>query len=80
MKVNDIIVLENDERYTLLEKTTKDEKNYFLAAGIDEQENIDHTNLVLLEVFTEEDGDYVELVDDPELITQLAGKIIDANK
>jgi len=80
MKVNDIIVLENDVRYTLLDEVAKDDSKYFLAAGIDIDENINHKDIVILEVFREDDGDYVEIVDDKELLAELSQRIVDANK
>ena len=42
MKVNDIIVLENNERFTLLQETLDAGSRYFLAAGIDENENVSY--------------------------------------
>lgn len=80
MTVNDIIVLENDERYTLLEETIKDGEKYFLAASIDDDENIDSNKLVLLKLDQAEDGDYVEIVNDEKLIIELSKKITDAKK
>lgn len=78
MKVNDIIVLENEERFTLLQETTLEGSRYFLAAGIDEQENIDSKKLALLKLIEEPDGAYVELVKNQELMTKLTKQIKDA--
>ena len=80
MKVNDIIVLENEERFTLLQETMLDNFRYFLAAGIDEQENIDSKKLVLLKLVEHPDGAYVEIVKNQELMTKLTQNIKDAMK
>lgn len=80
MKVNDIIVLENEERFTLLQETMLDNFRYFLAAGIDEQENIDSKKLVLLKLVEQPDGAYVEIVKNQELMTKLTQNIKDAMK
>lgn len=80
MKVNDIIVLENEERYTLLQDTILDEATYFLSAGIDEEENIDYKKLAILKLIHEEDGDYVEVVNDEQLIKRLSKTFEDAMK
>ncbi|MBQ6841397.1 MAG: hypothetical protein IJO63_04720 [Bacilli bacterium] len=80
MKVDDIIVLENGERYILLAETNLEESRYFLAAGIDEQENIDSKKLVLLKHVEQEDGSYVEVVKNDELMIKLTKQIKDAVK
>ena len=79
MKVNDIIVLENEERFTLLEETSLEGVRYFLAAGVDEAENVNLKKLALLKVVEEEDGFYVELVQNEQLMKELTQKIKDAN-
>ncbi|MBE6148907.1 MAG: hypothetical protein E7167_05450 [Firmicutes bacterium] len=79
MKVNDIIVLENQERFTLLEEVEDEGFRYFLAAGIDEEENIDSKKLALLKLVEQPDGAYVELIKNQELMTKLTQKIKDAN-
>lgn len=78
MKVNDIIVLENNERFTLLQETLDAGSRYFLAAGIDENENVNVKKLVLLKLVEEPDGIYVELVKNQELMTKLTANIKDA--
>lgn len=78
MEVNDIIILENDQRYTLLEQTTKDNDKYFLAASVNENEDIDIKQLALLKVIRENDEDYVELVQNEQLIRELTSKITSA--
>ena len=77
MKVNDIIVLENEERFILLEETIFEGFRYFLAAGVDEQENINSKKLVLLKLVEEQDGSYVELVKNTELMAKLTQNIKD---
>lgn len=80
MKVDDIIVLENQERYILLAETSYENQNYFLAAAIDEQENIDQKKLVLLKHVEEVDGSYVEIVKNEDLLIKLTNQLKDAIK
>ena len=77
MEINDIVVLENEERYTLLEEAVENAEKYFLAAEISVDEEINYKKLVLLKVTREEDGDYVELVTNHDLIKKLSNKIIE---
>lgn len=72
MKENDIIVLENDERYTLLKEIKYEGDRYFMAAGIDKDENIDRKKIAILKHVKEKDGDYVEIVKDENLINKLS--------
>lgn len=78
MKVNDIIILENEERFTLLAETLHENSRYFLAMGIDEQEVIDKNKIAVLKLVEEPDGAYVELVKNQELLTKLMEQIKDA--
>ena len=72
MKENDIIVLDNNERYTLLKEIIDDNNQYFISAGIDENEHIDEKKIIILKVVHQEDGDYVEIVKDKNLIKKLS--------
>ena len=72
MKLNDIIVLDNNERYTLLKETEKEGIKYYFAAGVDENDHIDQRAIVILKLTHEEDGDYVEVVEDENLLKDLS--------
>ena len=75
MNVNDIIILDNDVRYTLLRKVNYNDDEYFLAMPIDEEENIDRNKVLFLKKVIEGDDIFVEMVVDQDLIIRLT-KII----
>ena len=80
MKLNDIIVLDNDEQYTLLKETEKDDNKYYFAAAVDADGHVDEKKLVVLKLIHEEDGDYVEIVEDEDLLNELSEKFKDTFK
>ena len=71
MEVNDTIVLDDNQRYTLLQQTEDNGDTYFLAIGVDEQDNPDYKNMVILKECQDIDGIYVETVANESLITKL---------
>lgn len=71
MKIDDVIVLENNEQYTLLDECEKDGNKYFLAAGVTPDGHINKKLIVILKVNHEEDGDYVEIVENEKLLKEL---------
>ena len=72
MKINDIIVLDNDERFMLLKEVEREGSRFFLSVGVDKDEKLDQKKLVILKLISEEDGDYMELIEDEELLKELA--------
>ncbi|MBR4231176.1 MAG: DUF1292 domain-containing protein [Bacilli bacterium] len=80
MKLNDIIVLDNNEQYTLLKETEKDGNKYYFAAGVDQEGHVNQSILVILKLIKEEDGDYVEVVEDEDLLNELSEKFKDTFK
>ena len=71
MQVNDTIVLDDNQRYTLLQETEDNDSKYFLALGVDEQNNPDYTNMVILKECHDVDGIYVETVANEGLLSKL---------
>ncbi len=71
MKVNDTIVLDDNQRYTLLEMTELDNETYFLAIGLDEKKQPDYKNMIILKECQDIDGIYVETVANESLIIKL---------
>ena len=80
MKENDIIVLDNNDKYTLLKEIVEGDNRYFISAGVDENDHIDEKKIIILKVIKEEDGDYVEIVKDKNLIKKLSANIESAFK
>ena len=80
MKLNDIIVLDNSKQYTLLKETMKEGKKYYLAAEVSEDGSVNHNAIAILELIHEQDGNYVEIVEDEELIKELSEMFKDTFK
>ncbi len=71
MKVNDRIVLDDNQRYTLLEETELDNETYFLAMALDEKNKPIVDKMVILKECQDIDGIYVETVGNESLIIKL---------
>ena len=71
MQVNDTIVLDDNQRYTLIEKTELDNESYYLAIGLDENKKPNYNNMVILKECEDVDGIYVETVANESLVTKL---------
>lgn len=71
LTTNTIIVLDNQERYIILNQTMYTGKKYFLAMGIDENKELITSKVVILEEIVNGLDIYVEKVTDQELIKTL---------
>lgn len=71
LSTNTIIVLENKERFIILNQTMYTGKKYFLAMGIDEKKELITSKVVILEEIVSGLDLYVEKVADQELIKTL---------
>jgi len=71
LNTNTIIVLENSERYIILNQTMYTGKKYFLAMGIDENKELITSKVVILEEIVSGLDLYVEKVTDQETIKTL---------
>ena len=72
MDIDDTITLDDDRKYTLLERTEMDGDSYFLAIGILEDGNADFSDMVIFKEVEEIDGVYVETELDLDKITVLS--------
>lgn len=68
LSTNTIIVLENSERYIILNQTMYTGKKYFLAMGIDENKELITSKVVILEEIVSGLDLFVEKVTDQETI------------
>ncbi len=68
LSTNTIIVLENKERYIILNQTMYTGKKYFLAMGIDENKELITSKVVILEEIVSGLDLFVEKVTDQETI------------
>ena len=71
LSTNTIIVLENNERYIILNQTMYTGKKYFLGMGIDENKELITSKVVILEEIVSGLDLYVEKVLDQETIKVL---------
>ena len=71
LSTNTIIVLENNERFIILNQTMYTGKKYFLAMGIDENKELITSKVVILEEIVSGLDLYVEKVLDQETIKVL---------
>jgi len=68
LSTNTIIVLENSERFIILNQTMYTGKKYFLAMGIDENKELITSKVVILEEIVNGLDIYVEKITDQETI------------
>jgi len=71
LNTNTIIVLENKERYIILNQTMYTGKKYFLAMGIDENKELITNKVVILEEIVSGLDLFVEKVTNQETIKVL---------
>ncbi|MBQ6687082.1 MAG: hypothetical protein IJN03_00980 [Bacilli bacterium] len=71
LSTNTIVVLENQERYIILNQTMYTGKKYFLAMGIDENKELITSKVVILEEIVSGLDLFVEKVIDQETIKTL---------
>ena len=71
LKINTIIVLENNEQYIVLKEAMYYGKKYFLSMGLDEKREVIPSKVVILEEHVSGFDTYVSKVVDGDLITVL---------
>ncbi|MDE5539205.1 MAG: hypothetical protein K2J20_01820 [Bacilli bacterium] len=72
LKINHIIVLENNEEYIVLKETMYYGKKYFLAMKLDKNREVISSNVIILEEYVSGFETYVAKVIDSELIAILS--------
>ena len=71
IQINSIIILENQEKYMVLNETFYEGKHYYLVMGMDENKEIISSKVaIFLEEIIDEDV-YVSKVEDSKLIIEL---------
>ena len=78
LNINTIIHLEDEERFMLLAETEYESGRYFLAMGVDDNNDVIPEKVAILEEEIEcrENGEpeiYVDRVMDPQLVITLTG-------
>ena len=72
MTEGDVITLEDNTQYILINETELDDKKYFSAMQIDENGQFDKDSLAFFEYVTENNEEYLEDVEDEKLKQILA--------
>lgn len=68
LSINNIIILENKERFIVLKEAMYYGKKYFLAMGVDDNNKVISSNMVILEEYVSGFETYVTKIVDNELI------------
>ena len=73
MQIGDILTLEFNEKYLLINKVNYEKKDYFLAIGVSEKEDdLDLDDIAFFEIIEENDEKFVKEVLNQELLDKLA--------
>lgn len=77
MEIRDIITLDNGADYLLVEEYELDNNKFFLAVGVDEEEALlDDQNIQILYAGEDEEGEFVEVVEDEKILQQIYAAIL----
>ena len=68
MTEGDLIVLDNDERYSLLKKITLNDDTYFMAAFVKDDDLVDKKKIVYFRVEEEDNEQFVDLITSEKVI------------
>ncbi len=75
MTEGDLIILDNNERYSLLKKISLNEDTYFMAAFVKDDDLVDKSRIVYFRVEEGDDEQFVDLVTSEKIITELTNKL-----
>ena len=75
MKCNNIITLENNEKYLTLNEVTYNKEHYFLVMGVDEEKNIIPGKVNIFKEINKNNEIYIEIIKDSDLIMELTKKL-----
>ena len=75
MKCNNIITLENSEKYLTLNEVTYNKEHYFLVMGVDEEKNIIPGKVNIFKEINKDNEIYIEIIKDSDLIMELTKKL-----
>ena len=74
MNEGDLIILDNNERYSLLKKIMLNDDTYFMAAFVGEDDLVDKNKIVYFKVTEENNEPFVDLITSQKIITLLTNK------
>lgn len=71
MKTNDIIVLDNGDKFTLLYSLEKDGETYFLASKLTEDDKFDQKSVLIIKAIYEDGEKYIDVINDEKQLAIL---------
>ena len=77
IELYDIITLDNDEEYTVLQSLIESGKKYYLLSMVDEEEEPDLENIRIVEEIKENGKIIVEEVEDATLLQNLSKRFLE---
>ena len=80
MNEGDLIILDNNERYSLLKKIMLNDDTYFMAAFVGEDDLVDKNKIVYFKVTEENNEPFVDLITSQKIITLLTNKLAEEAK
>ena len=75
MNEGDLIILDNNERYSLLKKIMLNDDTYFMAAFVGDDDLVDKNKIVYFKVTEENNEPFVDLITSQKIITLLTNKL-----
>lgn len=75
MTEGDLIILDNDERYSLLKEIPLNGDTYFMAGFVDENDLVDKKKIVYFRIEKDDNEQFVDLVTSEKVITELTKKL-----
>ena len=80
MNEGDLIILDNNERYSLLKKIMLNDDTYFMAAFVGDDDLVDKNKIVYFKVTEENNEPFVDLITSQKIITLLTNKLAEEAK
>lgn len=71
MNIDDIITLDNDNRYYIIDIVEYENLNYYLAVGLFPNDEVNTKDFNFLTFEKENDEEYISIVDDPKILVSL---------
>ncbi len=76
MNEKDVITLDNGINYLIVDKYELLEGEFYLAVGIDKDEELDPDNIQILYLGEDEEGEFIEIVEDEKIIKDVYSQIL----
>ena len=71
MEPKDLITLDNDITYLIVDEYEYNEDKFYLSVAVDENNELDPDNIRILYAGEDEEGEFVEIVEDETVLTAI---------